>query len=152
MLSKSKLAMDCLSREQRSRNMAAVKGKDTKPELRARSAIHKAGFRYALHRSDLPGKPDLVLPKHTTVVFVHGCFWHGHECAKGKRPATNTQFWEDKLSRNVKRDQKNQRSLIEKGWKVFVIWECTFEKDLSRVLSHLKSLRGLATRKVTRRT
>ena len=141
--------MDRLSQEQRSRNMAAIRGKNTKPELRVRSGVHMAGFRYSLHRHDLPGKPDLVLPKYNTVIFVHGCFWHSHSCTKGKRPATNVQFWEDKLSKNAKRDQRNQTALAELGWHVFVIWECALDQELSRVLNYLKSRRKKTARKVS---
>ena len=133
--------MDRLSKEQRSRNMAAVRGKDTKPELRVRSAVHRQGFRYSLHRRDLPGKPDLVLPKYNTVIFVHGCFWHGHDCAKGKPPATNKEFWEEKLSGNIERDQRNREALSKSGWNVFVIWECEIGEGIDRVLSHLRKLR-----------
>ena len=111
--------------EQRSRNMAAVRSRNTKPELRVRSVLHAMGFRYRLHRSDLPGKPDLVLPRYNTVVFVHGCFWHCHTCRYGRpKPATNAQFWEDKRRGNVLRDKRNRQALRRAGWSILTVWEC----------------------------
>jgi DNA mismatch endonuclease (patch repair protein) len=105
--------------------MSAIRGKDTAPELRVRRGLHALGLRYRLHRRDLPGKPDLVLPKYRAVVFVHGCFWHMHRCPFGRpKPATNTTFWEEKRSGNVARDKRNRRALEAEGWRVFVIWEC----------------------------
>lgn len=105
--------------------MAAIRNRDTTPELRVRQALHALGYRYRLHRRDLPGKPDLVLPKHRAVIFVHGCFWHMHRCPWGRpKPATNSTFWEEKRLGNVARDVRNQRALEENGWRVFVIWEC----------------------------
>src|SRR5436190_1525969 len=108
----------------RSRNMAAIKGWNTKPELLVRKTLHREGFRYRLHRRDLTGCPDLVLPKYRTVVFVHGCFWHGHECKIGHKPRTNTAYWSAKISRNVVRDRRNIEVLSEQGWQVRVIHEC----------------------------
>lgn len=134
--------MDRLSKEQRSRNMSAVKGKDTKPELKVRSAIHGAGFRYSLHRSDLPGKPDLVLPKYRTVILVHGCFWHGHNCEKAKRPASNTEFWDKKLSKNIERDKKNEEKLKKVGWNVLIIWECELAKGIAHAIRFLEKKAG----------
>ena len=110
--------------ETRSRNMAAVKSKDTKPEMIIRRLCHSMGFRYRLHRKDLPGKPDLVFPKYKAVMFVHGCFWHKHDCPKGATPATRIEFWEKKQKENAQRDKFSQRALITQGWKVIVIWEC----------------------------
>jgi DNA mismatch endonuclease (patch repair protein) len=116
---------DVLTPEQRSRNMAAIRSKDTRAEMRVRSGLHALGLRYRLHRRDLPGKPDLVLPKHRAVVFVHGCFWHMHRCTYGRpKPATNADFWEQKRKGNVERDRRNTRELQRAGWRVFVIWEC----------------------------
>lgn len=133
---------DVLTPEQRSRNMAAIRGKDTTPELRVRRALHALGLRYRLHRRDLPGKPDLALPKYGAVVFVHGCFWHMHHCPYGRpKPATNASFWEEKRKSNVERDKRNRRELREAGWRVFVIWECetrtseAFESALRRLHS-----------------
>ena len=105
--------------------MAAIKGKDTGPELTVRKAIHAAGFRFRLHRRDLPGKPDLVLPRYGVAIFVHGCFWHMHKnCPDATVPKTNTDFWVSKLSKNVVRDERNKDQLIKMGWRVYVIWEC----------------------------
>lgn len=115
--------------EVRSYNMSRIKGKDTKPEMKVRKYLHAQGFRYNLHGKYkgqiLPGKPDLVLPKYKTVIFVHGCFWHVHEgCKYFSLPKTRTEWWKDKLYKNKARDEKHQRELEEMGWKVIVIWEC----------------------------
>jgi DNA mismatch endonuclease (patch repair protein) len=105
--------------------MAAIRGRDTTPELRVRRALHALGYRYRLQGSDLPGKPDLVLPRHRAVIFVHGCFWHMHRCPYGRpKPATNAGFWEEKRTGNVERDARNRAALKRSGWRVFVIWEC----------------------------
>lgn len=113
--------------------MARVKSEDTEPELIARSIIHRMGYRFRLHRDDLPGSPDIVLPRHRKVVFVHGCFWHSHDCPKGSRPGTRTDFWNEKLDRNVRRDTQAERALRDKGWDVLVIWECELSDiDLAR--------------------
>lgn len=116
---------DVHTREQRSRNMAAVRGADTKPEMRVRSLLHLLGYRYRLHHKNLPGKPDIVLPKLRTLVFVHGCFWHSHDCRWGSVvPATRPEFWADKRRETKKRDARNIRELKAAGWKVLVVWEC----------------------------
>jgi DNA mismatch endonuclease (patch repair protein) len=105
--------------------MAQVKGKDTSPEMNVRRLLHSMGYRFRLHRKDLPGNPDIVLPKHKKVIFVHGCFWHGHKgCPRSKRPSTNVEFWNNKLSGNIERDRKNLAALRKLGWKPYVIWEC----------------------------
>lgn len=111
----------------RSKNMAAIKGKDTKPEMKIRKMLHAAGFRYRLHVRDLPGKPDLVLPKYEAVIFVHGCFWHMHNCNQFKLPKSNQEFWINKLSRNKNNDQLHQAALISAGWRVCTIWECALK-------------------------
>jgi DNA mismatch endonuclease (patch repair protein) len=117
--------MDVLTPEQRRRTMAAVKSQNTKPELVVRRLLHAAGYRFRLHRKDLPGKPDIVLPKYRTVVFVHGCFWHQHSgCKAASRPASRQEYWEAKLDRNVSRDVSNQAQLEALGWHVIVVWEC----------------------------
>jgi len=117
--------VDIFSPEKRSRIMARVKGSNTGPEVLVRSLVHRMGFRFRLHRRDLPGCPDLVFPKHRKAIFVHGCFWHGHEdCPRSARPSTNTAFWNKKLSGNIERDQRNQKALRELGWKVLVVWQC----------------------------
>lgn len=109
----------------RSKNMRAIKSANTKPELIVRRYLHASGLRFRLHRNDLPGKPDIVLPKYRAVVFVHGCFWHRHpDCKFAVMPLTRRDFWEEKLDKNVKRDKKHIIELVSMGWKVFVIWEC----------------------------
>lgn len=129
---------DTVSKEVRSAIMAAVRDRDTKPELLARRTLHRAGFRFRLHRRDLPGSPDIVLPRHKTVVFVHGCFWHGHHCRRGRRPTTRPDFWNAKLDGNIQRDAKNQAELQILGWTVFVIWTCETEAGIQRVLDYLR--------------
>lgn len=105
--------------------MSRVSGKNTKPELLVRSLLHKMGFRFRLHRKDLPGKPDIVLPKFKKVIFIHGCFWHGHiDCRRSKRPTTNEEFWKEKLDRNKERDKNSLKNLSDLGWGVLVIWVC----------------------------
>ncbi|MDB2686882.1 DNA mismatch endonuclease Vsr [Mariniblastus sp.] len=116
---------DIVDRQTRSRMMSKIGGRDTKPELLIRSGLHRLGFRYSLHRKDLPGKPDIVLPAYDTVIFVHGCFWHCHEgCEYFRMPKSNKQFWKDKLGGNKKRDQKNVKLLLSDGWYVGTVWEC----------------------------
>jgi len=120
---------------QRSRIMRTVKSVDTGPEMIVRRMLHKLGYRYRLHRKDLPGKPDLVFPSRKAVIFVHGCFWHGHDCKRGARtPKTNTQYWTDKIRRNVERDAQAIIDLKAAGWRVLVIWECEL-KDIDRLRS-----------------
>lgn len=133
---------DPLTPEQRSRNMAKVRGANTGPEMRVRKALHEAGFRYRLHRSSLPGKPDLVLPRYRTAVFVHGCFWHGHHCPRGKRPSSNSAFWDKKLDRNIERDQMAQKMLTNLGWTVVVLWECSLESEVRALLISLDAARS----------
>ena len=119
--------------KQRSHNMSRIRGKDTKPEIKVRKLLHGMGYRFRLHRKDLPGKPDIVLPRYQTVIFVHGCYWHRHSCRYGKPvPETNRQFWEDKFEANIKRDKRNQSELKSLGWNVVVIWECE-TKDIQRL-------------------
>ena len=116
---------DTLTIKQRKRCMSRIKGKDTTPEMVVRSLVHALGYRFRLHRKDLPGKPDLVLPRHKKVIFVHGCFWHMHTCKKGKStPATNVKFWKNKREGNKKRDRRNIAALKKQGWEVLVVWEC----------------------------
>ena len=117
--------MDKISRQARSRNMSAIRGSNTKPEIRVRSILHSMGFRFRLHQSDLPGKPDIVLRKRNTVIFVHGCFWHRHlNCRNSTTPKTNKDFWMRKFSDNTERDSRNQKLLELMGWRVLIIWEC----------------------------
>jgi DNA mismatch endonuclease, patch repair protein len=108
----------------RSANMRAIRSKDMLPELAVRSLVHRLGYRFRLHRSDLPGKPDLVFPSRRKVIFVHGCFWHSHECKIAHVPKSNKGYWGPKLARNKARDLQNAEALKAKGWKVLVIWEC----------------------------
>lgn len=116
---------DRVSAEQRSRNMARVKNKNTAPEIIVRRTLHRLGYRFRLHRRDLPGSPDIVLPRHHTVVFVHGCFWHSHPgCSRATRPKANSDFWDAKLDKNVARDKEAQEKLNTQGWRVLVIWQC----------------------------
>jgi DNA mismatch endonuclease (patch repair protein) len=117
--------MDRLSPKQRSALMARVRGKNTRPEMIVRRMAHKMKFRFRLHRSDLPGKPDLVFPGRRKVIFVHGCFWHRHSCPDGRStPATRTKYWNAKFARNKARDVKSRKALRKQGWDVLVIWEC----------------------------
>ena len=117
--------MDKLTKERRRWNMSRVRSADTKPERIVRSLLHRQGFRFRLHVKELPGHPDIVLPKFRTVIFVHGCFWHQHGgCSKSKLPDTNTAFWRYKLGDNAQRDRRNVSALEAAGWRVFVIWEC----------------------------
>lgn len=111
--------------------MKKIKDKNTKPEKILRSALFRKGYRFRIHRKDLPGNPDIVFPKYKTAVFVHGCFWHFHEdCREGRIPSTNTEFWNNKLSKNIERDKRNINALEEAGWRVLVIWECEIEKNI----------------------
>jgi DNA mismatch endonuclease (patch repair protein) len=117
--------MDRISPEKRSLVMASIKAKDTFPEMIVRRAAHRLGYRFRLHRQDLPGKPDLVFPRLRKIIFVHGCFWHLHEgCKKSKLPVTNYEFWQGKLSRNRERDKENLQLLTDAGWTVLTLWEC----------------------------
>ena len=115
---------DIVSPQKRSEMMSGIRGKDTKPEIIARKALHKRGFRFRLHNRKLPGKPDIVLPKYQTVMLINGCFWHGHNCHLFKWPKSNKEFWEDKINGTKARDIKNKESLEKAGWHVITIWEC----------------------------
>jgi DNA mismatch endonuclease, patch repair protein len=124
--------------ETRSRIMRAVKGENTAPELIVRRLTFAMGYRYRLHRKDLPGKPDLVFPRRRRAIFVHGCFWHGHNCARGARmPKTHVEYWQQKIARNRVRDGANVAALESHDWRVATIWECEL-KDLERVKTRLK--------------
>ena len=115
---------DVVTRETRSRMMSGIQGKDTKPELLIRHGLHAMGFRYRLHATQLPGKPDLVFRKYRAVIFVNGCFWHGHECHLFKWPSSRQEFWRNKIGRTVERDKENNTALVNAGWRVMRIWEC----------------------------
>ena len=124
---------DVHSKRTRSYNMSQIRGKDTKPELIVRSLVHRMGYRFRLHVKDLPGKPDLVLPRHQKVIFVHGCYWHMHRCRYGRVvPKTNTEFWQNKRQGNVDRDRRSLRKLRRLGWRPLVLWEC-WTRDIDRV-------------------
>lgn len=130
--------MDIWSETKRSEVMSKIRGKNTKPEMILRSALFKQGFRFRVHRKDLPGIPDIVLPKYHSVIFVHGCFWHFHKkCSEGRIPSSNSKFWKEKLERNIKKDANNIKALCHQRWKVFVIWECEIEKTLEITISNL---------------
>ncbi len=130
--------MDRYTREKRSALMSQVRGRDTRPEVFVRSLLHRMGFRFRLHRKDLPGRPDIVLPKYRTVVFVHGCFWHQHPgCPKATRPQTNTRFWKTKFAKNVERDAENERALKGLEWNVLIVWECEL-KDVDALSARLR--------------
>ncbi len=119
---------DIVSPEKRSQMMAGIRGKNTKPEIQVRKLLHAAGFRFRLHRKDLPGKPDIILPKYKVVIFVHGCFWHGHEnCHLFRLPKSRIDFWEAKISGNVKRDKHKQKQLLNDGWRVLLVRECALK-------------------------
>ena len=107
--------------------MAGIRGRDTKPELAIRSALHRQGFRFRLHRKDLPGKPDMVFARYNAVIFVHGCFWHGHNCNLFKWPRTREKFWQEKITSNIERDRRQKAALLDNGWRVATIWECALK-------------------------
>ena len=122
---------DVHSKETRSFNMSKIRSKDTKPELLVRRFLHGLGFRYKLHVKDLPGKPDLVLPKYKVVIFVHGCFWHGHTgCKYFVIPKTRTDWWSDKIAKNKAKDKSSVEKLIELGWKIIEVWECELKSTM----------------------
>ena len=112
--------------------MARIRGKDTKPEVAVRSALHRAGFRFRLYARGLPGRPDIVLPRHGVVIFVHGCFWHRHGCSLSSEPATRRRFWQAKFDANVARDRRNARALRALGWRVLTVGECALRTNAGR--------------------
>jgi DNA mismatch endonuclease (patch repair protein) len=130
--------MDIWTKDKRSSVMSKIRSKNTKPEIILRKALFSNGFRYRIHDKNFPGKPDIVMPKYRTVIFVHGCFWHHHsDCKEGKVPKTNTKFWSEKLSKNIERDVRHNLALTALGWKIITVWECEIEKRLSVVLDKL---------------
>lgn len=137
---------DVFSPEERSRIMSRVRSKGTGPEKKVRSLLHYLGFRFRLHRKDLPGNPDIVFPSRKKVIFVHGCFWHRHDCKAGQKiPKTNTEYWTEKISRNVVRDSEQSYSLQEAGWERLIIWECEIrdeERLKAKILEFLGPARG----------
>lgn len=128
---------DVVAASKRAMMMAGIKGKDTKAELLIRKGLYRLGFRYRLHRNDLPGKPDLALPKHKAVIYVNGCFWHGHCCHLFKWPSTRAEFWKEKISSNIARDKRNSAACANSGWKVLVIWECALKGKTRRNLNEV---------------
>ena len=136
---------DTLTKAERSALMAKIRGTNTKPEVLVRSALHRAGFRFRLYASGLPGRPDIVLPKHGVVIFVHGCFWHRHGCTLSSEPSTRRRFWNEKFARNVARDARNARALRRLGWRVLTVWECALRSKSARE----RTIAGLV-RKITR--
>ncbi len=131
---------DVVDRQTRSRMMSGIRGRDTRPELVVRSHLHRSGLRFRLHRSDLPGRPDLVLPRWKTVIFVHGCFWHRHHgCRFTTTPSTNRAFWRRKFESNVERDRRTVARLRRAGWRVLTVWECQLsESHLTRLLRRIR--------------
>ncbi len=130
--------MDIWSKQKRSEVMSKIRGKNTKPELILRSQLFRHGFRFRIHQKNLPGKPDIVLAKYKTAIFVHGCFWHYHkDCKEGRIPSTNSKFWQEKLLKNIEKDEKHIVELKEMEWKVIVVWECEIEKNLVHTLEKL---------------
>lgn len=120
--------MDRISPEERSALMGRIGSKNTRPELVVRSLLHRLGYRFRLHRRDLPGRPDIVLPKHHKIILIHGCFWHGHDCRLASKPKTNEIYWISKIETNRRRDAQNLEALILNGWSVLEIWECEIRK------------------------
>jgi len=136
--------VDKVTAARRSVNMSRIRSRDTKPEMAVRRLLHAAGYRYRLHARDVPGKPDVVFRGRHKAIFVHGCFWHQHEqetCLDGRRPRSNTSYWDDKLSRNVERDARNLDLLRKAGWDVLVIWECEM-RSADELLARMKSFLG----------
>lgn len=134
--------MDKLNSEQRSRNMAQIKGTNTKPEKLVRSLLHSMGYRFRLHNKQIPGKPDIVLPRYKAVVFVHGCFWHGHErCKRATIPATRPEFWEKKISGNKERDKRTVAALEDLGYRCLIVWQCEL-KDVEALKHRLSDFLG----------
>lgn len=135
---------DTISASHRSWNMSRIRGRDTGPEIRLRSLLHRAGYRFRLHDRKLPGRPDIVLAKYRTAILVHGCFWHRHDgCSNATTPSTRRDFWQTKFDGNVARDRGNEERLIDLGWRVIVVWECELKKAPGGVLQSInRSLRG----------
>lgn len=128
--------MDSLTPERRSWNMSRIRGKDTKIEVEARRYLFSKGFRFRKNDKRFPGKPDIVLPKYKTVIFVNGCFWHMHEgCPQGRLPKSNTEYWKAKMEKNVENDKKHNEQIIDMGWNVITLWECELKRDFEGVMA-----------------
>lgn len=131
---------DVVDSATRSRMMSGIRGRNTKPEILVRSLLHRRGFRFRLHARDLPGKPDLVLPRYHAVIFVHGCFWHGHDCPLFKWPGTRPDFWRDKIGRNRANDHNASEALLARGWRVGIVWECAIRGASKNIEAVAQSL------------
>ncbi|WP_295979974.1 DNA mismatch endonuclease Vsr [uncultured Akkermansia sp.] len=134
---------DIFSQTKRSDIMSKISSKDTKPEILVRKFLFSKGFRYRINVKTLPGKPDIVLPKYKTIIFVNGCFWHGHDCKKGKLPSSNIDFWKNKILKNKLRDNENQAQLALLSWKVIVIWQCEINKIDKKIETFNKLLENI---------
>jgi DNA mismatch endonuclease, patch repair protein len=149
---------DVVDKATRSRMMAGIRGKDTRPELQVRKALHALGFRYRLHAGDLPGRPDLVFPKYGAIIEVHGCFWHKHDCHIFKWPKSRTAFWKEKINGNADRDVANAQKLADLGWRVLTVWECSLRGKtrlpFSDVLEDIRFwlMRGKVSREIRGRS
>lgn len=133
--------MDRLSPERRSWLMSRIRGTNTKPEIAVRSMLHRMGYRFRLHRRDLPGTPDIVLPGRSTAIFVHGCFWHGHACKRTKMPKSREDYWGEKIATNRRRDRRKRRQLRALGWNAIVVWECELKRP-DRLAAKLRKALG----------
>lgn len=134
------IAMDTVSKEQRSLNMSHIKSKNTKIEIKVRKYLFSKGFRYRINVKDLPGKPDIVLKKYKTVIFVNGCFWHRHKnCKLATMPKTNREFWINKFNYNIENDQKNYSKLNDLGWHVIILWECELKENFEEIMEQVKN-------------
>ena len=132
--------VDVVDSATRSRMMSGIRGRNTKPEILIRSLLHRHGFRFRLHVRDLPGKPDIVLPRYHAVVFVHGCFWHGHDCPLFKWPGTRPDFWREKIGRNQANDNRAREALLANGWRVGIVWECALRGAGKKIVGVAQSL------------
>jgi DNA mismatch endonuclease (patch repair protein) len=133
--------VDSLTQARRSWNMSRIRGKNTAPERHLRSLLHRAGFRFRLHKRELPGRPDIVLPRYRAAIFVHGCYWHRHSgCRLATTPSTNRKFWLDKFAGTIERDQRNREAIEAIGWTVLTVWECELKSNPEGVLDRLQTL------------
>jgi len=128
---------DIVSPQKRSEMMSGIRSKNTKPEIIIRKALHRQGFRFRLHGTGLPGKPDLVFPKYKAVIFTHGCFWHGHECPLFKWPSSRPDFWKNKINRNREKDRESLEKLLDDNWRVMIIWECALKGKVRLRTDHM---------------
>lgn len=134
---------DIVSPAKRSQMMAGIRGKDTKPEIEIRKQLFALGYRYRLHDSKLPGKPDLILPRFNAVIFFNGCFWHVHDCELFKWPSSHAKFWKKKFSRNKEKDHENNEALKKLGWRILTIWECSYRSSGKKDWSKIKVIAGM---------